>query len=78
MTVTGITEAKQYLTFELSEEVFALEVAKVQEVLEYMNITKVPKAPDFMRGVINVRGSVVPVVDMRLKFGMPETAGLTE
>ncbi|MBF0158631.1 MAG: chemotaxis protein CheW [Magnetococcales bacterium] len=64
----------QYLTFMLDDEVFAVDIAKVREVLEFTNITKVPRTPDFMRGVINLRGSVVPVVDMRLKFGMPSTA----
>lgn len=66
-------EATQYLTFKLDEEVFALDVAKVREILEESSITKVPQTPDFMRGVINLRGSVVPVIDMRLKFGMSAT-----
>jgi len=70
---TSIIEATQYLTFKLDEEVFALDVGKVREVLDYTTITKVPRTPDFMLGVINLRGSVVPVVDMRLKFGMPKT-----
>jgi purine-binding chemotaxis protein CheW len=73
MAVTTITETRQYLTFKLSEEVFAVDVEKVREILELTTITKVPQTPEFMRGVINLRGSVVPVVDMRLKFGMPET-----
>src|ERR1035437_3495302 len=73
MSVAGITETVQYLTFKLSDEVFALDVAKVREILELTTITKVPQTPDFMRGVINLRGSVVPVVDMRLKFGMSMT-----
>jgi purine-binding chemotaxis protein CheW len=73
MSVTGINEAAQYLTFKLSDEVFAVEVAKVREILEYINITKVPRTPEFMRGVINVRGSVVPVLDLRLKFSMTKT-----
>ena len=63
----------QYLTFKLDEEVFALGIDKVREVLDYTSVTKVPQTPDFMRGVINLRGSVVPVVDMRLKFGMAKT-----
>ncbi|RJQ77204.1 MAG: chemotaxis protein CheW [Desulfobacteraceae bacterium] len=63
----------QYLTFKLTEEIFALDVAQVREILDFTTITKVPRAPAFMRGVINVRGSVVPVVDMRLKFEMPRT-----
>ena len=73
MSVAGITETVQYLTFKLADEVFALDVAKVREILEITNITKVPQTPDFMRGVINLRGSVVPVIDMRLKFGMSAT-----
>lgn len=63
----------QYLTFKLDEEVFALEISKVREVLEFSSVTKVPRTPPFMRGVINLRGSVVPVVDMKLKFGMAKT-----
>ena len=66
-------ENHQYLTFKLDDEVFALGIDKVREVLDYTSVTKVPQNPDFMRGVINLRGSVVPVVDMRLKFGMAKT-----
>ena len=73
MSVATITETTQYLTFKLADEVFALDVSKVREILEYTSVTKVPKTPDFMRGVINLRGSVVPVVDLRLKFGMTAT-----
>ncbi len=73
MSVAGITETTQYLTFKLDEEVFAVDVAKVREILDFTTITKVPQTPEFMRGVINLRGSVVPVVDMRLKFGMSQT-----
>lgn len=73
MYETDITQVSQYLTFKLGEEVFALDVSQVREVLDLSPITRVPKAPEFMRGVINVRGSVVPVVDLRLKFGLPKT-----
>ncbi|MBI4330011.1 MAG: chemotaxis protein CheW [Chloroflexi bacterium] len=73
MRVSGITKATQYLTFTLDEEVFALDISKVREVLDFRTVTKVPRTPVFMRGVINLRGSVVPVVDMRLKFGMSKT-----
>ena len=69
----GQEENHQYLTFKLDDEVFALGIDKVREVLDYTSVTKVPQTPDFMRGVINLRGSVVPVVDMRLKFGMAKT-----
>jgi purine-binding chemotaxis protein CheW len=61
------------LTFRLAEEVYALDISKVREVLDFTTVTKVPRTPDFMRGVINLRGSVVPVVDLRLKFGMSAT-----
>lgn len=73
MSVSGITETLQYLTFKLEEEIFALDVAKVREILEMPSLTKVPQTPEFMRGVINLRGSVVPVIDMRLMFGMSRT-----
>lgn len=73
MSVETITETTQYLTFRLDDEVFALDISKVREVLDFSTLTKVPRTPDFMRGVINLRGSVVPVVDMRLKFGMSTT-----
>ena len=63
----------QYLTFDLADEQYAVDVAKVTSVLEMTQITKVPKTPEFMRGVINLRGSVVPVIDLRLKFGMSQT-----
>lgn len=73
MSTDRLNESNQYLTFKLDEEVFALEIGKVREVLDFTTVTKVPRTPDFMRGVINLRGSVVPVVDMRLKFGMERT-----
>jgi purine-binding chemotaxis protein CheW len=71
-STTGF-ETSQYLTFRLDHELFAVEIAKVREVLEFSTVTKVPRTPDFMRGVINLRGSVVPVVDLRLKFGLSQT-----
>jgi purine-binding chemotaxis protein CheW len=73
MSNSFLTEARQYLTFKLSEEVFGVDVAQVREILDYVKITKVPQTPDFMCGVINLRGSVVPVVDMNMKFGMVKT-----
>ena len=73
MAATGTMEMTQYLTFKLDEEIFALDISKVREVLDFTTVTKVPRTPEFMRGVINLRGSVVPVVDLRLKFGMSRT-----
>ena len=73
MPTSTIRETATYLTFTLGEELFAVNVQNVREVLDFTAITKVPRTPDFMRGVINLRGSVVPVIDMRLKFGMSGT-----
>ncbi len=73
MSVSTITETTQYLSFKLGEEIFAINVSQVREILDVIAITKVPQTPDFMQGVINLRGSVVPVMDMRLKFGMAAT-----
>jgi len=73
MGVDAITEIRQYLTFKLSQEVYALDVAKVREVLDFTTVTKIPRTPEFMRGVINLRGNVVPVVDLRLGFGLSKT-----
>lgn len=70
---SSVTKTAQYLTFKLDDEVFALDISQVREVLDFTALTRVPRTPDFMRGVINLRGSVVPVVDMRLKFGMTKT-----
>ncbi|MFZ5993579.1 MAG: chemotaxis protein CheW [Thermodesulfobacteriota bacterium] len=66
-----MADIKQYLTFVLGGENFALETSRVKEVLEYTTITRIPRMPEFLCGVINLRGNVVPVMDMRLKLGMP-------
>jgi purine-binding chemotaxis protein CheW len=66
-------QSAQYLTFRLDGEQFAVDIAKVREVLEFTRVTKVPGTSEFMRGVINLRGNVVPVVDMRLILGLPQT-----
>ncbi len=60
----------QFLSFKLDDEVFAVDVARVREVLEILDITKIPRMPDYMCGVINLRGSVVPVIDLRIKFNL--------
>jgi purine-binding chemotaxis protein CheW len=61
----------QYMTFKLGEELFAIDVSQVREVLEKSRITRVPTAPEYMRGLANVRGKAIPVVDLRLRFGLP-------
>lgn len=66
-----INEICEYITFKLGEELFAVNVNQVREVLEVSHITRVPTAPAHMRGVVNVRGKAIPVVDLRLRFGLP-------
>jgi purine-binding chemotaxis protein CheW len=73
MSISEINDTRQYLTFKLGDEVFATDVAKVREVLDFSAITKIPRTPEFMSGVINLRGNVVPVVDLRLCFDMSKT-----
>jgi len=68
----------QYLTFALQEEKYAVSVTNVREVLELVPITKVPGMPPFMKGVLNLRGSVVPVIDFRKKFSLPESGGTVD
>ena len=65
-------QAGKYLTFQLASEVYGLEVLKVHEIIGLMAITKVPKMPTFIRGIINLRGKLIPVIDMREKFGLPK------
>lgn len=64
--------AGKYMTFKLAEENYGLEILKVREIIGLMDITRVPRTQEFVRGVINLRGKVIPVVDLRLKFGMPQ------
>ena len=67
----------KYLTFALGPEEYGLEILKVREIIGYMEITAVPQTPYHVKGVINLRGQVIPVIDLRTKFGM-ETAEITE
>ena len=67
----GLGRAGKYLTFALGDEDYGLEILKVREIIAMMDITSVPRTPDFIKGVINLRGRVIPVFDLRLKFGMP-------
>lgn len=65
-------EGGKFLTFLLQDEEYGLEILKVREIMGVMNITPVPQTPPYVKGVINLRGQVIPVVDLRLKFGLPE------
>ncbi|MBW8886308.1 MAG: purine-binding chemotaxis protein CheW [Fibrobacteres bacterium] len=66
----SIAKAGKYLTFQMGKEVYGIEILKVQEIIGMMPVTRVPKTPDFVRGVINLRGKVIPVIELRRKFGM--------
>lgn len=70
MEETNTTSSQQYVTFSLGEELFGVEVTRTREILSLTPVTKVPQTPDYLMGVINLRGQVVPVVDMRLKLGL--------
>ena len=68
---TGVSgENKQYLTFDLADEHYGVDILKVQEIKGYTAVTKLPNTPDYLKGVLNLRGTIVPIVDLRLKFGM--------
>lgn len=74
MTIDDKKDGAQYLTFLLDSKLFAFDVLKTREVLSIIEITHIPGTPDYMTGVLNLRGSVVPVIDLRKKFGLRETA----
>ncbi len=61
----------KFLTFALSTERYGLEIRKVQEIIGVPSLTKVPRCPDYLKGVINLRGKIIPLIDLRIKFGMP-------
>lgn len=68
LIAAGVAEQQQYLTFMLGEEMFAIGILVIREIIEYGYLTVVPMAPPFIRGVINLRGAVVPVIDMARRF----------
>ncbi|MGR3174717.1 MAG: chemotaxis protein CheW [Candidatus Scalindua sp.] len=70
-TKKEVTEGK-FLTFILGSEVYGIEILKVREIIKLMDITTVPRTPNYLKGVINLRGKVIPIVDLRSKFSMPE------
>ncbi|MDR1545588.1 MAG: chemotaxis protein CheW [Deltaproteobacteria bacterium] len=81
MSVKNIPEAStavdrsrdlKFLRFELAEEYYGLDILKIMEIIGMMEITAVPQTPQFLKGLINLRGKVIPVIDLRLKFGLPE------
>lgn len=73
MQENNLSIINSYLSFKLGDEVFAAHASKVLNILEMCKITEVPKAPEYMKGIINLRGTVLPIIDLRLKLGMPPT-----
>lgn len=70
-TTTHDDRLLQLVTFRIGEEEFGVNILQVQEIIRMLDITKVPKAPDFVEGVINLRGKVIPIIDLRKRFGLP-------
>jgi len=65
------TDGSQYLTFQLGEELYGVDILRVQEIKGYTTVTKIPNTPPHIKGVLNLRGTIVPIVELRTKFGMP-------
>ncbi|BCM26183.1 chemotaxis protein CheW [Methyloradius palustris] len=74
LAALGIADSQQYLTFMLGTEVFAINILNIKEIIEYGQLTEVPRMPEFIRGVINLRGAVVPVIDLGARFGKQPTS----
>lgn len=64
-----VSDIKQYLTFNLGKEVFALDILVIKEIIQFAEVSTVPMMPDYVRGIINLRGAVVPVIDLQVRFG---------
>ena len=77
-TVSSASRAGKYLTFVLGEEQYGVEIVRVREILGVLPITPMPQTPHYVKGVINLRGKVIPVLDTRTKFGMPERENTAE
>jgi len=73
-TTNSLARGGKYLTFALGREEYGLEILKVREIIGYMDITAVPRTPAYVKGVINLRGQVISVIDLRSKFGMEKAA----
>ena len=65
------TDGSQYLTFQLGEELYGVDILRVQEIKGYTTVTKIPNTPPHIKGVLNLRGTIVPIVELRTKFGLP-------
>ncbi|MBH0180742.1 MAG: purine-binding chemotaxis protein CheW [Nitrospira sp.] len=67
----SVTDGSQFLTFNLGEELYGVDILRVQEIKGYTAVTKIPNTPSYIKGVLNLRGTIVPIVELRTKFGMP-------
>jgi len=76
--IKALAKEGKYLTFFLGKEEYGVEILEVREIIGLMEITQVPQVPDYVKGVINLRGKVIPVIDIRLKFSMESIAYTTE
>lgn len=65
------TDGNQFLTFQLGEELYGMDILRVQEIKGYTTVTKIPNTPEYIKGVLNLRGTIVPIVELRTAFGMP-------
>ena len=65
-------DERQYLTFELGDEFYGVNILKVQEIKGYTDVTRIPNTPPYMKGVLNLRGTIVPIINLRMKFGMDQ------
>jgi len=73
MNIDSLSQINSYLSFKLGDDEFAAHVSKVLNILEMIKITPVPRSPEYMKGVVNLRGAVLPIIDTRIKFGMTPT-----
>jgi purine-binding chemotaxis protein CheW len=73
-TAAAMERTEKYLTFRLADEEYGIGILGVQEIVSWMDITRIPRTPEFIRGVINLRGRVIPVLDLRARFGLPPQA----
>ncbi len=72
LQASAAEDERQYLTFQLGEEFYGVNILKVQEIKGYTNVTRIPNTPDYMKGVLNLRGTIVPIINLRMKFGMEQ------
>ncbi len=70
--VVSDEDDKQYLTFMIGDEYYGVNILKVQEIKGYTDVTRIPNTPDYIKGVLNLRGTIVPIVNLRMKFGMEQ------